>query len=86
MFFPAWIILVAVSLWISLIAFIWALRTGQFSEQARARYLPLIDDGAPPESEAPGKLTVEAYALMAIVALGLMGMLASIFLSFCRTG
>jgi cbb3-type cytochrome oxidase maturation protein len=86
MFFSAWIILVVVSLWVSLIAFLWALRAGQFSDQARARFLPLIDEAAPPPHAVkdPSKLTIEAYALMAIAALGVAGMLASIFLSFYR--
>ena len=43
MYFSGWMVLVAVSLWISLMAFLWGLQSGQFSDQERARYLPLRD-------------------------------------------
>jgi nitrogen fixation-related uncharacterized protein len=36
-----WLFLVAISLLASIIALIWAVREGQFSDQERARYLPL---------------------------------------------
>jgi cbb3-type cytochrome oxidase maturation protein len=41
MYFSVWMILLAVSLWVSLAAFWWGLQSGQFSDQDRARYLPL---------------------------------------------
>lgn len=81
MFFPLWIILVVLSLCVSLIAFIWALQTGQFSDQSRARYLPLLDESAPPPVKDPSKLTVEVYVLVVITVLALAGMFLSIFLS-----
>jgi cbb3-type cytochrome oxidase maturation protein len=42
MYFPTWIILVVISLWISLAAFIWGVLSGQFADQDRARYLPFM--------------------------------------------
>ena len=42
MYFPTWMILVMISLWISLVAFIWGIVSGQFSDQDRARYLPFM--------------------------------------------
>ncbi len=36
-----WLFLVVISLAVSLAALIWAVRAGQFSDQERARYLPL---------------------------------------------
>lgn len=40
----SWILLVASTIWVCLLAFVWALQDGQFSDQNRARYLPLADD------------------------------------------
>jgi nitrogen fixation-related uncharacterized protein len=40
----SWILLVACTIWICLLGFVWALHDGQFSDQNRARYLPLVDD------------------------------------------
>jgi len=38
-----WLALVTISLAVSLAAFIWGIGSGQFTEQTRARYLPLRD-------------------------------------------
>ena len=43
-YYLPWVLLIVVSLWVSLAGFFWALRHGQFSEQERARYLPLRDE------------------------------------------
>jgi cbb3-type cytochrome oxidase maturation protein len=43
-YYAGWLFLVAISLGASLAAFIWALRADQFSDQERARYLPLGKD------------------------------------------
>ena len=43
-YYIGWLFLVGISLSVSLAAFIWALRAGQFSDQERARYLPLGKD------------------------------------------
>ena len=38
----------SVGLVLSLLVFFWALRSGQFTDQQRARYLPLENDGDDP--------------------------------------
>ncbi len=43
-YYSGWLFLVVISLIVSLAGFIWALRAGQFSDQERARYLPLGKD------------------------------------------
>ncbi len=43
-YYAGWLFLVVISLSVSLVAFIWALRAGQFSDQERARYLALGKD------------------------------------------
>jgi nitrogen fixation-related uncharacterized protein len=39
-----WLFLVLISLAASMVALVWALHAGQFSDQQRARYLPLGKD------------------------------------------
>jgi cbb3-type cytochrome oxidase maturation protein len=84
MIFFSWIALVALSLGISLFAFLWAMRTGQFSDQGRARYLPLADPRPSPMPKTPAKLPAEIYVLAGIVAVALAGILFSIILSLQR--
>jgi nitrogen fixation-related uncharacterized protein len=66
-YFP-WIILMLASLVASLALFAWALGNGQFSEQARARFLPLDDRVQGPGVADQGKVTLEVYVLVGIMA------------------
>ncbi len=79
-----WISLVAISLSLSLVAFIWALRSGQFSDQGRARYLPLADGLGVQPLKQPAKLGLEAYTLLFIVILGSTGIIGSVILTLWR--
>jgi cbb3-type cytochrome oxidase maturation protein len=81
MYLPLWIILVAFSLWFTLMAFFWGLQSGQFSDQERARFLPLRDNHPQPAVTNPAKLTVEVYVLMSIGLLVLVGLAAALFFS-----
>ncbi len=80
MYFFGWLILVIISLAISLIAFVWALESGQFSDQERARYLPLVDvpATAPAGPRPPGR---GIYALLMVIALGAGVIIAPILLT-----
>ncbi len=51
-YYLPWLLLVLISLSAAFGAFFWGLRNGQFSDQQRARYLPLRDS---PVSESPGQ-------------------------------
>jgi len=84
MFYFAWIILVAAGLLASLGVFLWALRTGQFFDQEKARYLPLSDAYPLPPVENPSKLSREVYALILVIGIGLLGMIVTIFLTLTR--
>ncbi len=79
-----WISLVAISLSLSLVAFIWALRSGQFSDQGRARYLPLVDELVTQPVKNPAKLGLEAYTLLFIVTLGSAGIVGSVIVTLWR--
>ena len=79
-----WISLVMISLWVSVVAFVWALRSGQFSDQGRARYLPLSDEFPLQSVRHPSKQTLEAYVLLSIIILGSLGIVGSLVLSLWR--
>jgi cbb3-type cytochrome oxidase maturation protein len=84
MYFPYWLLLVVFSLWASIIAFIWAIRSGQFADQGRARYLALSDGLPPLPAGKPSKLTLEVYVLLFVLAAGLAALVAASILSFFR--
>ena len=70
MYYLPWTILVVISLWVSLMGFIWALKSGQFSDQDRARYLPLRDEIHFTRVQNPAKFSVEVYVLLTILGIG----------------
>jgi cbb3-type cytochrome oxidase maturation protein len=80
MYIVGWLTLVIISLAISLIAFLWALESGQFSDQDRTRYLPLIDlpESAP---AGPHRSRRGAYGLLVVIALGTGAIIAPIVLT-----
>ncbi|MBI5583150.1 MAG: cbb3-type cytochrome oxidase assembly protein CcoS [Deltaproteobacteria bacterium] len=84
MYFSGWLVLVVFSLGISLLAFFWGLQSGQFSDQERARYLPLRGDRPPSPAPSPGKRPPEGYVLFFIGLVFLLGLGGSIFLSVFR--
>ena len=79
MYFPYFVAYIAIGLSISLLVFFWALKTGQFKDQQRARFLPLRDE---PE-QGPVKISRfgrwELYGLFFLAFLGL-GMSATVLL------
>jgi cbb3-type cytochrome oxidase maturation protein len=84
MYFPIWMILVVVSLGISIMAFLWGMQSGQFSDQDRARFLPLYEAPLQPMISDPAKLPVEVYVLLGIGVMVLVGIIFSLVLSFYR--
>lgn len=78
MYTPYFITYIVVGLVIGLAAFAWALKSGQFKDQERARFLPLAlteanaegEANGPPASSTFGRL--EAYALLGVACIGLL--------------
>ena len=72
MYFPFFVAYMAVGFAVSLGVFFWALGRGQFSDQQRARYLPLDEE----VDRGPAKVSrmnrLEAYALLALATSGLL--------------
>lgn len=76
--------MVVASIAMSLAAFFWAIRTGQFSDQTRARYLPLVDSLSMTEPVKDSKWVLPVCALSAILGIGLVAMLVIVFLVLSR--
>ena len=81
MYYLPWVLLVMASLWVSLAAFFWALKSGQFADQARARYLPLRDECLGPGLKNPSKPAPGVYLLFGILGLGCLVLAFTFFLA-----
>ncbi|MFH1981511.1 MAG: cbb3-type cytochrome oxidase assembly protein CcoS [Pseudomonadota bacterium] len=70
MYFPYFMAYMSVGLVLSLVVFFWALNTGQFTDQQRARYLPLENDGGEPTRVSRwGRYEMAALVFLAIAGL-----------------
>jgi cbb3-type cytochrome oxidase maturation protein len=84
MFYLSWIVLTGTGILASIGVFLWALRSGQFADQGRARYLPLCEtDSLSSVSKSP-KLPGAAYALLFIVGVGVIAILCPVILTLLR--
>jgi len=81
MYYLPWVFLVAGSLWVSLLAFFWGLKNGQFSDQTRARFLPLRGEAMSPGLKNPSKPSPEVYLLFGILGLGCLILAFTLFLA-----
>ena len=81
-YYAGWLFLVGISLAASIAAFIWALRAGQFSDQDRARYLPLGKDllTEPMMTASRAKNRVHAVSLGVIATIALIAFTAALAL------
>jgi len=55
-----------------IIVFLWALKSGQFKDQQRARYLALDDDEEFPERQISGSGRFQAALVLCLLVFGLM--------------
>ena len=82
MYYPYFITYMLVGLVITLPVLLWAIRNGQFSDQERARYLPLEDDPGPLKTSRFSRL--EIYGLMILAGAGVLSSIAVLAFSlFC---
>ena len=72
MYYPYFIAYMLVGFGISLLVFFWALGTGQFKDQERARFLALEQGEEPRAIKISRTGRYEAYALGLLATLGLM--------------
>ena len=72
MYYPYFIAYMVVGFGISLVVFFWALGSGQFRDQERARFLPLKQGEESRTLKISRAGRYEAYALGLLVTLGLL--------------
>ena len=72
MYYPFFIIYMIIGITISAVVFMWALKNDQFSDQKRARFLPLEEEAGLPPVKISKINRFEAYALWAMASLGLI--------------
>ena len=86
MYYPYFIVYMVVVFGISLVVFFWALSRGQFRDQERARYLPLEGGESSPSRKVTRFNRYEAYALGALVLIGLAASAAVVAFSLLFGG
>jgi cbb3-type cytochrome oxidase maturation protein len=72
MYYFVFIIFIFSGLFFGIVVFLWALKSGQFKEQQRARYLPLEDEQEAPLIEVSRSSKLQSYVLFGILILGLV--------------
>jgi len=81
MYYVGWVLLILLGVGLGIWAFLWALRSGQFAEQDRARFLPLRDESVASQVEpAPGR-SPATYFLGFVGGLVLLAMAAALWLT-----
>jgi len=81
MYYPYFIAYMAAGFIISLVVFFWALNSGQFKDQQRARFLPLQNDFQTKPAKVPRFARIQTFALLTLVCLCLASALAVVTFS-----
>jgi cbb3-type cytochrome oxidase maturation protein len=87
MYFPFFIIYILIGFGVSGLAFLWALKNGQFSDQRRAAFLPLQHDAESPLPARIGRIhRIEGLVLIAMAGLGLVISASVLAIALLRAG
>lgn len=78
MYYPFFIVYLVVGFAITLWAFWWALRNGQFRDQQRARFLPLDEEGEQPAVTITRLNRCQAYLLLVLAGSGMLALAAAV--------
>ena len=81
MYYPYFIAYMAAGFIISLVVFLWALNSGQFKDQQRARFLPLQNDLRPLPAKIPRFARIQTVAMFTLVCLCLASAMAVVIFS-----
>ena len=84
MYYPYFIAYMAAGFIISLIVFFWALNSGQFKDQQRARFLPLQNDLQTKPGKVPRFARLQTFALFMLVCLCLASAVAVVVFSLIK--
>jgi cbb3-type cytochrome oxidase maturation protein len=71
MYYPYFVTYMLIGFAVSLAVFYWAVKNGQFSDQQRARFLPLVGDPEEKPTEESRWRRFEIYGLGVLVCAGL---------------
>ena len=84
MYYPYFIAYMAAGFIISLVVFFWALNSGQFKDQQRARFLPLHNDLQTQTTKIPRFARIQTYALLSLVGLCMASAAAVVIFSLIK--
>ena len=84
MYYPYFIAYMAVGFTISLVVFFWALNTGQFKDQQRARFIPLESDDTARPAVASRFARIQTIALFSLVCICLSCSVAVIIFALIK--
>ncbi len=79
MYYPYFIAYMLVGIAVTLPVLLWAIKNGQFSDQERARYLPLEDDRVPIKISKFSRF--EVYGLVVLAVAGVLSSIAVLIFS-----
>jgi nitrogen fixation-related uncharacterized protein len=80
MFVPVWLFFLATGTLMALLVLSWAIRTGQFEDQDRARYLPLCGlPDAEPGLRPPARRRIARLGVLAILASGAVALASTLW-------
>ena len=85
MYYPYYIAYMTAGFVISLVVFIWALNSGQFKDQQRARFIPLQSELNTEPEKASRFARIETIALFSLVCICLMCSVAVITFALMRS-
>ena len=87
MYYLFFIIYVVTGFILTLCLFFWALKNGQFRDQQRARFLPLLDEGERPAAVVVTKVNrYQAYVLVGLLISGLLVSATIVIYTLFRAG
>ena len=86
MYYPYFIAYMSAGFVISIVVFIWALNSGQFKDQQRARFIPLKCDLNMEPIKASRFARIETIALFALVCICLACSVAVITFALIKAG
>lgn len=78
-FVPLWLVFLASGTLMALLALLWGVRSRQFDDQERARYIPLVDLTAEElAAAAPARRVANRYGLLAVLLSGALAIAAAL--------
>jgi cbb3-type cytochrome oxidase maturation protein len=84
MYYPYFIAYMAAGFIVSLVVFFWALNSGQFRDQQRARFLPLQNDLPSQPAKIPRFARIQTVAMFTLVCFCLVSAMAVVIFALIK--